>query len=340
MSNKRKKSSKVKKFIIFSFIIILLVGFGSYFYAHSLLNKVQRKEISKNDSDLGITKKTTNNNNQNNSEEIINIALFGLDRRQKSDIAHSDSTIILTIDKKHKNIKLSSIMRDTYVEVKGHGKTKFTHAYAYGGPELTLWTLNHNFNLDIRHYVSVDFFDLEKIIDILGGVTIDVKPNEVKYINKYMKETSNLQHKSIPILNNSGVQVLNGRQAVSYARIRSTGGGDYERTARQRTVLNAIVNKLKNTSIIEYPSLVSKLLPFVETDMDSDYMLNLGKDILMSNIKDVKQSRFPLDSESKGQMINKVWYLVTDIDATTNQIHDFIYKDIQPEANKSSTKKQ
>ena len=91
--------------------------------------------------------------------------------------------MILSIDEKNKKIKMSSIMRDTYVKIKGHGETKINHAYAYGGPQLAIRTLNENFDLDIRNYVTVDFFNLEKIIDAIGGVTIDVKQDEVSLIN-------------------------------------------------------------------------------------------------------------------------------------------------------------
>ena len=118
--------------------------------------------------------------------------------------ARSDSIIILSIDEMHKKIKMSSIMRDTYVKVKGHGETKITHAYAYGGPQLAIRTLNENFNLDIRNYVTVDFFNLEKIINAIGGVSIDVKQNEVSLINGYMIETAKIEKKSISTIANSG----------------------------------------------------------------------------------------------------------------------------------------
>ncbi len=317
-------------------IILIIVGAGAYLYTHNLLSKVNKKEISQKNSDLGIKKVAL----EKSKDDIINIALFGIDVRQKNDPTHSDCIMVLTIDEKHKDIKLSSVMRDTFVEVKGHDKTKITHAYAYGGPELALWTLNNNFDLDIKKYATVDFFSLEKIIDILGGVEIDIKQNEIKYINKFMGETSEILHDSVPTLTHSGVQVLNGRQAVSYARIRSTAGGDYERTLRQRAVLNAIIDKVKAKNKMEYPSLISKFLPLVETNLDSNEIMSIGKDVLISNIKTVKQARFPLDSNSDGKMIKGTWYLVTDIEETKNSLHDFIYNDIEPKGNHNEERKQ
>ncbi|WP_185750727.1 LCP family protein [Clostridium sp. KNHs214] len=326
---KNKSGSIFKKILIMLPIVLIIVGSCAYLYTHNLFSKVNKKEISQKDSDLGIKKVAT----EKAKDDIINIALFGVDTREKNDPKHSDCIVVLTIDEKHKDIKLSSVMRDTFVEVKGHDKTKITHAYAYGGPELALWTLNNNFDLNIKKYATVDFFNLEKIVDILGGVQIDVKPNEIKYINKFMGETSKILHDSVPTLTNSGVQVLNGRQAVSYARIRSTAGGDYERTLRQRAVLNAIIDKVKNKNKLEYPSLISKFLPLVETNLDSNEIMSIGKDVLISNITNVKQARFPLDSSSDGKKINGIWYLVTDIEETKNSLHDFIYNDIEPKGN-------
>lgn len=329
--DKSKNKSTVKKLLLIIPLILVIAIASVYIYAHNLFGKVKTKQISKDNSVLGIKNPTPEQVKK--KDDIINIALFGIDPRKKNDPTHSDCIMVLTIDEKHKDIKLSSIMRDTYVEVKNHGKTKITHAYGYGGPELALWTLNHNFNLDIKKYATVDFFNLEKIVDILGGVQVDIRPEEVKYVNKFMGETSAILHDSVPTLTHAGVQTLNGRQAVSYARIRSTAGGDYERTLRQRIVLNAIIDKLKNKNKLEYPGLVSKFLPLVETNFNSNEIMSLGKDVLISNIKTVKQARFPLDSEGSGKIIKGIWYLVADIDKTTESLHKFIYSDIEPKGN-------
>ncbi len=149
-----------------------------------------------------------------------------------SERGRSDSIIILSIDYVHNKLKLSSVMRDTYVYVEGHGNTKINHAYAYGGPVLAIKTLNSNFDLNIKDFVAVDFEGFKKIIDILGGVEIEIKDYELPTM-----ETVGIYE--------AGIYNLNGEQALAYSRIRKQGSGDYERTDRQRRVLEALFRKDK-----------------------------------------------------------------------------------------------
>jgi len=263
--------------------------------------------------------------------EIINIALFGVDRRDVDEASRSDAIMVLSIDLVHKKIKMSSVMRDTYVEIKNHGDTKINHAYAYGGPQLAIRTLNENFDLNIRDYVTVDFFKLEKIIDTIGGVTIDVENNEISLINSYMGEVAAIEKKPILEVTKSGPQILNGLQAVAYSRIRYTAGGDFVRTERQRTILSAMLTKVQSLGVTEFPSVVSKLLPFTETSIKSTDIIKLGIKVFASNIMTLEQERFPVDGYCKGKMMDSVWYLVTDIEATKDQLHKYIYEDIVPE---------
>ena len=301
------------KIVLSMFIIIGLVFGGVFGYTLYQLGKVKTIEISKTDEDLGI--KTTIPVKEEENNEVINIALFGVDRREKNEPSRSDSMIILSIDQKHKKIKMSSIMRDTFVKIKDHGETKLTHAYAYGGPQLAIRTLNENFNLNIRDYVTVDFLNFEKIIDAIGGVTIDVKQDEIGLI---------------PQITKSGSQKLNGLQAVAYSRIRHTAGDDFRRTERQRTVLSAMIANIQSVGATKFPSVVTKLLPFTETSMNSMDLIKLGTKVITSNTTKLVQDRFPTDGYWSGKTINGVWYLVADMKATVEQIHKFIYEDIKP----------
>ncbi|MCJ7689101.1 MAG: LCP family protein, partial [Clostridiaceae bacterium] len=182
----------------------------------------------------------------------------------------------------------------------------------------------------IRNYATVDFFNLEKIIDAIGGVTVDVQKNEVGYINSYMSETAGIENKSITKITNSGSQNLNGMQAVAYTRIRYTAGDDFARTERQRTVLSGMLTKIQSLGVTEFPSVVSELLPLTETSMNSIDILKLGTKVFTSGIKTLDQERFPIDGYWKGQTIDKVWYLVAKMDATIDQLHKYIYEDIKP----------
>jgi LCP family protein required for cell wall assembly len=321
-----KKSSK----IVLATITVLVVVVGivsSYFYGQ--LNKVKKVEIPTSNSELKIS-----DNAAKQDDEIINIAFFGVDRRHKDEASRSDALMILTLDKKHKKVKISSVMRDSYVNVDGYGMTKVNHAYAYDGATLAIKTLNKNFDLNIKDYVTVDFFGFEKIIDSVGGVDININPEELKYINENVKGTSKLQNAAIPTVTKVGLQKLNGRQAVAYTRIRYTAGGDFERTQRQRTVLVAVLNKIKETNPTNIANVVSQLLPYTETSMSNTEILKSIASISTLGIKDIEQQRFPLDEYCDGKMINGVWYLMFDLDATKNQMHKYIFEDIKPNATK------
>lgn len=305
-----------KKIVLSAVAIIAIVGVGAFSYTFFQLSKVSTIKISKTNEDLGIKPDVIDKEEEEEVDnETINIALFGVDRRTKNEVSRSDSMMILSIDKKHKKIKMSSIMRDTYVQIKGHGETKINHAYAYGGPQLAIRTLNENFDLDIRDYATVDFSNLEKIIDAMDGVTVDIDQDEVS---------------KIPGITKSGLQTLDGKQAVAYSRIRYTTGGDFRRTERQRTVLSVMFAKIQSLGAAEFPSVVSELLPLTETSMNSMDIIKIGTKVLTSNISKLEQERFPVDGYWSGKTIDGVWYLLADMESAIEQLHDFIYEDIKP----------
>lgn len=221
-------------------------------------------------------------------------------------------------------------MRDTYVHIDGHGKDKITYAYEYGGAALAVKTLNENFNLNIEDYVTVDFFDLQKIIDKLGGVQIDVQPDEIQYMNGYLKELTKLDNIQYVPQTKTGPQVLDGLHAVAYSRIRYTTGGDFVRTERQRTVLMQLLNKVKGGGSLKLASNINDLLPYVETSMTNMEILNMGTDVMKLGVNNIEQERFPIDGYCSGLYVNNVWYLNIDTDVTSKQIDDYIFDDIKP----------
>ncbi|WP_077834996.1 LCP family protein [Clostridium felsineum] len=324
----KKKFSFLKKFFLTVFILIVVVGVtaGGYFYSKT--SKMKKKVISKKPSDLGISQKTQTDLQK--YDDTINIALFGVDRRQKTDISRSDSIMILTMDPTHKKLKISSIMRDTYVNVDGHGKTKITHAYAYGGPQLAIKTINENFNLNVKDYVTVDFYAFEKIIDKLNGVEIDVQPDEVNYLNSYIDEVSKYEKVKPNHVTASGKQLLDGRQAVAYSRIRYTAGGDFQRTERQRTVLMAVFNKMKAQGKGNMISMMDEMLPYTETSLGSLDIAKYGTKFLSLNIDSIDQERFPVDGYCSGITVDGVWYLNTDLAVTSDQMRKYIFDDVKP----------
>ena len=302
IKNSKIKNSKIKYIILVLILVILgLIGVGTY-YINSKINKVQKVEINK--ENLSINEKKVKEENH-----IKNIALFGIDAT-KGKVGRSDAIMILTLDEEHKVMKLTSIMRDSYVDIPGHGDDKITHAYAFGGPELAMKTLNENFKVNVEDFMSVNFTSLPEIIDKLGGVKINIIPEEIHHIIG---------------ITSSGEQVLNGEQALAYSRIRYATGGDYKRTERQRVVLEAVFEKLKSTPTKEYPSLIDDFLPYIETNMSSMDMIKLATDAAQLVKGNLETARFPLDGYCDGKMINGVWYLVYDRQATLNQIQEYIY---------------
>lgn len=329
LKNKKKKRKK-KKVILISFgLVIALIISICVGYVTTEFSKIKRTAISDSNADLGISSDAAAQSK--NPDAPINILLLGTDRRNTHENGNSDSIMIATIDRKYKKIKLSSIMRDSRVSIDKVGLGKINEAYARGGAQLMIKTINENFNTDIRDFVSVDFFGLEKIIDAVGGISIDVKQAEIPIMNQYIKEVSDLEKQTPPFIKSAGMQKLSGRQAVAYSRIRYVGNGDYERTERQRTVLSEMFDKVKNEGLSGYQKLINEILPNTETSLSMSEILGDAKDVVTSGTKTVEQSRFPTDSDSHTAMINGVSYIVIDnMNNTKDKLHKFIYDDVQP----------
>lgn len=322
---------KKKKFLIVIVCILLVIaaaaGTGALYLNHSL-NKVKRSPLPTDKKSLGISS-DTEEKYKSVEDKITNIAFFGVDRRNKSESGRSDSIIIITIDSQHNKIKMTSIMRDTYVNIEGHGKDKITNAYDFGGAALAVKTLNQNFNLNIKDYVTVDFFSLWKIIDKLGGVQINVQPDEIQYMNGYLKELTKLNNLTYVPQTKTGLQTLDGLHALAYSRIRYTTGGDFVRTERQRTVLMQLLNKIKGGGTLKLASNINDLLPYVETSMSNMDILSAGTKVMKLGVSNIEQERFPIDGYCSGLFVGNIWYLNVDLDVTGKQIDDYIFNDIK-----------
>lgn len=322
----RRRSEKKKKKKIFPIILASMLGIfilavgGGYFYVTNILDKIENIDLD--ESKLGI-----NDELSKKYGKVQNIALFGVDA---TDGGHgrSDSTMILTIDREHKKLKVTSLMRDSYVAIDGHGNDKLNHAYAFGGPELAIKTINQNFGLNIKDFATVNFSSLPKIIDTLGGINIDIDNEELKYINKYINELNKLNKTSAPNITKTGLQKLSGTQALAYCRIRYTSGGDYKRTERHREVLEKLFEEIKEVSITKYPTILNDLMPMVKTSLSTSEILSLGTDMVNMG-KSLDQDRFPKDSDAKGTMINSVYYLQFDKETTKDKLHKWIFEDVK-----------
>lgn len=314
MNEERKKRLRrlyVKTLAITLAVCIALMGagYGVFLYMVGGLN---RSEID--ESNLSV--------NESADEKIINLALFGVDSRNNDYVGRSDAIMIASINGKTGQVKLISIARDTYVSISGYGQTRINHAYAYGGPELAIQTLNENFGMDITDYVTVNFDSLADVIDEMGGVMVDVTEAERQQVNAYLLAGE-------PLLE-TGYITLNGPQAVSYSRIRKIDS-DTMRASRQREVLASLFEKAKEINPLEYPAYVRKFAPMVETSLSNDEILKIAA----VGLKDLslEQAVFPNDYiRSEGQTIGGAWYYVYDLEQAKDMLQQYIYEDTPFEA--------
>ena len=321
---KLTRGKKITLWIVGIILFIILgLGVGTYIYANSLLNKMEKVEIDK--EEVGITEDVKEKLTQYD-DTITNIALFGVDA-EDGQAGRSDSIMIATIDTHNKKLKLTSIMRDSYVNIDGHGLDKINHAYAFGKAQLAIKTLNENFDLNIEDFVAVNFSSLPKIIDKIGGIELDIDSEELKYINGYIKNINTVNSTSSPEIVSVGTQHVDGTQAMAYCRIRYTSGGDYKRTERHREVLSKIFEKILNMSPTTYQSLLNDLLPMVSTSLDGSEIMELGNNVLKIGNTALEQERFPRDGYCQGQMINGTYYLNFDKEVTIEQLNNYIFED-------------
>lgn len=320
-NKKKKKKKKIWPIILASMVgLFVMAVSGGYLYVNNVLNKIDKVDID--ESKLGV-----NDELSKKYGKVQNIALFGVDSTDGGN-GRSDSTMILTIDREHKKLKITSLMRDSYVSIDGHGNDKLNHAYAFGGPELAIRTINQNFGLNIKDFATVNFSSLPKIIDILGGVDIDIDSEELKYINDYINDLNRLNKTNVSSITKTGLQKLNGTQAMAYCRIRYTTGGDYKRTERHREVLEKLFEGIKEVSVAKYPTILNDLMPMVKTSLSTSEILGLGTNMVNMG-KNLEQDRFPKDSDGKESMINGVYYLQFDKNTTKNKLHQWIFEDIK-----------
>ena len=260
------------------------------------------------------------------SDEWWNILLLGTDNRYDIENGYSrtDSMIILSVNLAEKQAKLTSLMRDTWVPIEGHGHNKLNACTVFGGPQLLMDTVNEQFGLKIDDYVLINITGLAEVIDILGGLDLDVTEAERKALNKGLFDLSS--QSGMEQLEQSGEGVhLNGNQAVAFARIRQIDS-DYVRTERQRTVLTTIAQTLKDSnSAASIVSAVNALLPYVETNLSVADLMSLGYVGLQLDLGGVEQFRIPADGTFDAGMFNGVWCIKPNFEKNRALLRDFIY---------------
>lgn len=246
----------------------------------------------------------------------VNILLVGQDRREGESDTRSDTMILCSFNEKTKQLVLTSFLRDLYVPIPGYGSNRINAAYAFGGTELLKDTLESNFGVEIHGCVEVDFAQFSQIMDLLGGVQVELRADEAAVISR---ETGSEV--------SEGLQTLTGQQALAYARIRSLDAdGDFSRTARQRRVLEAVWDAYKNSSLTSLIRTMGSLLPMIETDMGSGELLGLAVKVFpcIGELELVSQ-RIPADGQYRDQMIDGMSVLVADMEAARKNLEKAVY---------------
>lgn len=323
-ASRKSKKNKKAKMITFAVEALILVVLLVVLY---VLNRTER--LSKVTYDDKVVEQSVNDLTEETLEtmdQYTNIALFGLDTRQAGSLGkgnRSDTIMVASINNKTKDVKIVSVYRDSYLNLANDKYRKCNEAYSIGGPEQAVAMLNMNLDLKIDRYMSVDFLAVSEVVDLLGGIEIDVDEYEIEHLNNYTVETSKVTGKSTTKLKSTGLQTLDGVQATSYCRIRYTKGDDFKRTERQREVLETIAQKAKTMSATKLDEIIKAVFPMCATNMTVDELLAIAKDGLSYNIVDTTGFPFDVQTGSVGSAGSCV--IPVDMEKNVSQLHKYLF---------------
>lgn len=310
---KKKKRVFLKVLLILLAIIVILIG-AIVGYGYSKIKMLKYDDIDESQIEVneGVTASTG----------YRNIVLYGVDSRKNSyENTLSDTIMIVSINQDTKKVKIASVYRDSYLKI-GSSYDKITHAYAKGGPTLSLSSLNTNLDLDLKEFVTVNFGVVVDVIDSIGGLDMEITSEELKYINNYIREINNVTGHKAENIKKAGKQHVNGVQALAYSRIRYTAGGDYKRTERQRDILNLVFEKVKKMNLVQLNNLANTILPEVSTNIQTGQIIGLLTQIASYDIEET--TGWPYDT--KGYQPADVWYgAPVNLEKQVKKLHEFLF---------------
>ena len=250
--------------------------------------------------------------------DMINIMLIGQDRRPGEERARSDSMILVTLNKEKNTIQLTSFMRDLYVQIPGYMDTRLNAAYRYGGTDLMNETFKVNFGLEIDGNVMVDFDEFTEIIEILGGVTLDISSAEARYMNGCGTATKTFK---------AGTNYFNAAEALDFTRMRYAAGGDYGRTDRQRRVIMAIAESLRDADLMTILNLIDQVLPHIVTNLSDAQIIEYATTGLgiLGGGGQMETFRIPQDDAHYNANIRGMAVLVPNLEMCREDLKEFIY---------------
>ena len=280
---------------------------------------VQVEELDPEDIELHITSDVMDN------KDIINILLIGQDRRPGEGRARSDSMILVTLNKKSKEIHMTSFMRDLYVELPGdYSGNRLNAAYQFGGMELLDKTLEENFGIKVDGNIEVDFNGFKTCIDSVGGVDIEIDQSEADYLNTIGGGDDNPASAGVWEFH-EGMNHMTGEQALAYSRIRKVGNADYQRTERQRNVLTDLFRKIKQADLRTIMNLADQIFPLLTTDMSKMDMMGIAVEGLKIGMSDVETGRVPIDGSFRPAIVRGMDVLVPDLEMNRRYLQEELY---------------
>ncbi len=310
----RSKKKKVLKAVGIVFLILILLCGGALAGINVFLDRLnydtgKEGEYGFHNIDVSLVLKNEGMGGEgadfedvdNDGEDIVNILLIGEEALKVNGVSadgngRSDTMMVLTINKKDKTIKLTSFMRDMYVDIPGYSRNKLNAPFAFGGPKLLCATLNLNFGIHIDAYVKVNFAGFEKVIDQLGGIEIELTETEAQYLNNnnYISKPEN--RTMVP-----GKQIANGNQALGYCRVRYvsciTGEtDDFGRTARQRMVLEKVFEKYKEMGLVDLLGIAYEDLEYIKTDLTKEEIIDYVKLAAQLHFENLETFRVPIEN--------------------------------------------
>jgi len=313
-----KKEGKFWIVIVIIVALILAGLFAGYMFIKSKFDKMNFKPLD--ETDLGI-ELVPEEVQKVNVEEITKFVIFGSDSRDTNNsyAGRSDTIMVVVINNVNKSVNIISIPRDTYVNVPGYGMTKINHAYAYGQEQLSLKTINSNFGLDIKQYMTIDFSGLISSIDAVGGVELTLDQAEVDFINSEMTPENKIA--------GPGTITLNGVQALKHSRNRFVGN-DFTRAYRQRQILVSLMKKAVKMEVDEILALSDQVLVNITTNMDINMYKSMfvqlagDRQLYMQNINSVQ---IPSTEYGYNHWVSGIYYYGFDMDRAKQDFNKYYW---------------
>lgn len=322
-----KKQRRKRKIIVFAIeivvLVVLLVGLFIWAKLNLINNTGEMKNVEVNELDA-TTKELL--------QGYTNIALFGVDNRSNGEYeaGNSDCIIIASINNDTKEVKLTSVFRDTYLDVDDMMFRKVNAAYNKGGAEQAVNALNKNLDLDIEQYVSADFNAVTEVVDALDGIELDITDEEAAVMNgqtgheDYIQENMDVTGKSSSHVS-GGLQTVDGIQATAYCRIRYTSGDDFKRTERQRTVIAKIIEKAKQADIGTLNEIITEVFPDIATSLSNTEILGLAANVMDYELVDTQGWPFTLSTATVGSKGSVV--VPADLETNVSLLHRYMFDD-------------